>query len=70
MPIILLTIAPTISGDDDWEVWYFGLVGLFLMIVGAVTIYLAFWRNTTGLRAEPESKMDSDEETGVDEKVA
>ena len=40
MSIIALTVAPLISGNDNWDDWYYGLIPLALIIV--ITLYYYF----------------------------
>jgi Inorganic H+ pyrophosphatase len=44
MSIISLTIAPLIEGDADWEVWYYGLIPLGVMLIGTYLVYHFFWK--------------------------
>merc|ERR1711964_887658 len=37
MSIIALTIAPLIAGNEAWDVWYYGMIPLGLMVI--VTLY-------------------------------
>jgi inorganic pyrophosphatase len=43
MSIISLTIAPLMEDNDDWDVWYYGLIPLGFMIIGTYVSYRAFW---------------------------
>merc|ERR1712187_11231 len=40
MSMVSLTVAPFISGHKDWEMWYYGLAPLALMII--ISIVLTF----------------------------
>ena len=53
MSIISLTIAPLLSSNtDDWEVWYYGLIPLALMVIGTLAVYWFFWRNGIDITAD------------------
>mmetsp|Transcript_21727 Transcript_21727/g.60483 ORF Transcript_21727/g.60483 Transcript_21727/m.60483 type:complete len:802 (-) Transcript_21727:375-2780(-) len=55
MSIISLTIAPLMEGDDDWDVWYYGLIPLGIMVIGTYVVYRLFWRNMTDITADAPS---------------
>lgn len=44
MSIIALTIAPSISGVEEWTYWQWGLIPLAVMIVGTYLVYRSFWK--------------------------
>ena len=44
--IISLTIAPLLKGNDTWEVWYYGLIPIGLMVFGIYCV------STTSSRAK------------------
>ena len=53
MSIISLTIAPLLSANPgDWEVWYYGLIPLALMIIGTFVVYWFFWREGIDITAD------------------
>ena len=56
MSIISLTIAPLMEGDDDWDVWYYGLIPLGVLLIGTYLVYHAFWRETHDITASPSSR--------------
>ena len=45
MSMVSLTIAPLISGKEDWESWYFGLVPLAIFVV--ITVVLVYMKVLT-----------------------
>lgn len=53
MSIISLTIAPLMEGDDDWDVWYYGLIPLAVMVAGTYMVYHFFWREGQDITADP-----------------
>jgi K(+)-stimulated pyrophosphate-energized sodium pump len=57
MSIISLTIAPLMEDDDDWEVWYYGLIPLGVMVVGTYAVYYFFWRDITDITADVGTKQ-------------
>jgi Inorganic H+ pyrophosphatase len=67
MSIISLTIAPLIAGDADWEVWYFGLIPLGVMLIGTWLVYHFFWKVGLDITADIVKK---DEATDGKEKEA
>lgn len=44
MSIIALTIAPLVAGKGEWEDWQYGLIPIFLMVLGTFYVYRVFWR--------------------------
>lgn len=68
MSIISLTIAPLMEGDDDWEVWYYGLIPLGVMLIGTYVVYVMFWKETQDITGDPSSAGKKDDvENPVDE---
>jgi K(+)-stimulated pyrophosphate-energized sodium pump len=55
MSIISLTLAPLMK-EDDWEVWYYGLIPLVFMIFGTFVVYHYFWRVSLDITAPIVSK--------------
>ena len=54
MSLISLTVAPIMSAHPrDWEVWYYGLIPLAIMIIGTYLSYHFFWRELTDVTADP-----------------
>lgn len=52
MSIISLTIAPLMDNhNEDWDVWYYGLIPLGVMIVGTFLVYQLFWATTHDIEA-------------------
>ena len=75
MSVISLTIAPLMKGDKDWDVWYYGLIPLAVMIIGTYLVYYFFWREMHDITADvggdteaekPAEKM-SDPEVGKED---
>ena len=67
MSLISLTVAPIMSAHPrDWEVWYYGLIPLAIMIVGTYLSYHFFWRELTDVTADPSAsnKAAKDVEAG------
>lgn len=57
MSIISLTIAPLLEKhNEDWDVWYYGLIPLGVMIVGTFLVYQMFWASTPDITAAPAVK--------------
>jgi Inorganic H+ pyrophosphatase len=52
MSIISLTIAPLIADDADWEVWYYGLIPLAVMLIGTYLVYHFFWKEGLDITAD------------------
>lgn len=48
MSIIALTIAPSISGTEEWELWYWGMIPLAVLIIGNYAVYRMYWKTPTG----------------------
>jgi len=48
MCIIALTIAPSMNGSGDWETAPWGLIPLFVMIIGNICVWFFFWHDTRG----------------------
>jgi K(+)-stimulated pyrophosphate-energized sodium pump len=51
MSIISLTIAPLMEGFDDWEVWYYGLIPLVVMVLATYAVYFFYWREVADITA-------------------
>jgi K(+)-stimulated pyrophosphate-energized sodium pump len=67
MSIISLTIAPLMEDDDDWDVWYYGLIPLGVMVVGTYAVYYYFWRDIADITADVSTKhVDQPKEGAVD----
>jgi K(+)-stimulated pyrophosphate-energized sodium pump len=64
MSIIALTIAPLLAGDDDWEVWYYGLIPLGVMLIGTYLVYYFFWREIADITADVSSNRVDTENPG------
>lgn len=64
MSIISLTIAPLMEGFDDWEVWYYGLIPLVVMLVGTYYVYYFYWRDIADVTAPVNGNSKGDAETG------
>eukprot|EP00977_Amphora_coffeiformis_P000363 scaffold98_cov172-Amphora_coffeaeformis.AAC.17 len=67
MSIISLTIAPLMENhNEDWDVWYYGLIPLGVMIIGTYLVYQLFW--ATG--HDIEAPMQQTKEVEAPEEVA
>jgi K(+)-stimulated pyrophosphate-energized sodium pump len=69
MSIISLTIASLLKGNDDWENWYYGLVPLFIMVLGTYMVYHYFWRDSLDISQIVGTKKDIETNGQVDNKV-
>jgi inorganic pyrophosphatase len=59
MSIISLTLAPIISDyPEDWQVWYYGLIPLAVMVIGTFGVYYFFWREVADVTADPVSNKE------------
>ena len=68
MSIISLTVAPLMdTHNKDWDVWYYGLIPLGVMLIGTYMVYELFWRNTQDIEA-PVSVDNSKKEVAEPEK--
>jgi K(+)-stimulated pyrophosphate-energized sodium pump len=72
MSIISLTVAPLMQGNAEWETWYYGLIPLFVMIIGTIVVYYAFWHEGQDITAGVVSSdhASPDEEATAKEKLA
>jgi inorganic pyrophosphatase len=53
MSLISLVIAPILKQNPgDWEVWYYGLIPIGLMLLGTFVVYWFYWRNGLDIAAE------------------
>ena len=43
MGIISLTITPLMEGDEDCDVWYYGLIQFGVLLIGMYLVYHIFW---------------------------
>lgn len=64
MSIISLTVAPLLEGRGDWEIWYYGLIPIGLMLFGTYCVYHFFWREMTDITAPVGDETGKDEEAG------
>jgi K(+)-stimulated pyrophosphate-energized sodium pump len=61
MSIVSLTMAPIMSEHPgDWEVWYYGLIPLAVILVGTYAVYHFFWREVADITADPSTKAKED----------
>jgi K(+)-stimulated pyrophosphate-energized sodium pump len=61
MSIVSLTMAPIMSDNPgDWEVWYYGLIPLFVILIGTYAVYHFFWREVADITADPSTKAKED----------
>jgi inorganic pyrophosphatase len=51
MSLISLTIAPLMEGNSDWDVWYYGLIPLAVIVIGTFAVYWFFWRKPLDIAA-------------------
>ena len=65
MSIISLTIAPLMTGFNDWETWYWGLIPLAVMFIGTYCVYYFFWRDIADITVDVSSKKVADALNGV-----
>ena len=70
MSIIALTIAPLLEGNDDWDMWYYGLVPLGVMAVGTALVYHFFWSEVADISADFGGKKENDEKAIQDDEEA
>jgi len=49
MSIVALTVAPSMNGFGDWETAVWGLIPLFVMIFGTISVWFLFWRDNSEL---------------------
>jgi hypothetical protein len=62
MSIISLTLAPIMSSyPEDWQVWYYGLIPLAVMLIGTYAVYHFFWREVADITADPVSKKKAED---------
>jgi len=62
MSIISLTLAPLMrKNPDDWQVWYYGLIPLAVMLIGTVLVYWFFWREVADITAAVPGAKDVEE---------
>ena len=71
MSIISLTIAPLMTDDnglanEEWDVWYYGLIPLAVMIAGTYAVYFFFWRNMADITADVSSNKPVQADNGKD----
>lgn len=62
MSIISLIIAPLLKGKESWELWYYGLVPVGLMLFGTYCVYHFFWRDAGDVVADVDDHEFADEE--------
>jgi len=58
MSMISLTVSPLLRGHQDWQQWYYGLIPLAVMILGALTVYYLFWKDIADIAAPIEIKKE------------
>jgi K(+)-stimulated pyrophosphate-energized sodium pump len=66
MSIISLTIAPLMAEGDaneDWGVWYYGLIPLAVMVLGTYCVYFFFWRDMADITADVSTNKPVQENT-------
>ena len=52
MSIISLTVAPLMAGNEEWDLWYWGLIPLAVMLIGTYFVYFFFWREMADITAD------------------
>jgi K(+)-stimulated pyrophosphate-energized sodium pump len=57
MSIISLMIAPMISGRENWDRWYFGLIPIFVMVYGTYFVVETYWRGGSKLLQTSSDKV-------------
>lgn len=71
MSIISLTIAPLMeSHNEDWDVWYYGLIPLGVMVIGTYLVYHLFWATTPDIEAPMEQTKEVEAPADAAEEVA
>lgn len=55
MSMVSLTIAPTIAGNENWEVWYYGLIPIVLCVIATYGVYSFYWKNAQDISAPVKS---------------
>ena len=69
MSIISLTIAPLMEEhNEDWDVFYYGLIPLGVMIIGTFVVYQLFWASAPDIEAPIESTKEVEEPAAEDKK--
>ena len=66
MSIISLTIAPLMEGDEDWDVWYYGLIPLGVLVIGTYLVYHFFWREVQDIN-RPSKDVENPKENNNDD---
>merc|ERR1719149_358160 len=52
MSMVSLTVAPIISGHEDWQDWEYGLIPLSFLLCGSIICYVQFWMEKVDFTAE------------------
>lgn len=66
MSMISLTIAPVIRSWEEWEHWYFGLIPIFLCLIGTITVYHLYWKDSLDVTADVGGKKKGDIESTME----
>jgi len=70
MSIISLTIAPLMEGNEEWDLWYYGLIPLAAMLIGTYLVYYFYWREVADITAPVGDKaVDEGKGASVEEEV-
>lgn len=70
MSIISLTIAPLMKNhNEDWDVWYYGLIPCGVMVIGTYLVYQLFWATAPDIEAPIESSKEVEETPAAGEKA-
>lgn len=51
MSMISLTIAPLIRGNDNWDLWYYGIIPIAISVLATVFVYFYYWKDATDIAA-------------------
>jgi len=51
MSMISLTIAPIIKGNENWDVWYYGIIPIAISILATVFVYFYYWKDNQDIAA-------------------
>ena len=68
--MISLTIAPIISGWEDWQFWYWGLLPIGLCVIATGLVHHYFWKNTQDIAAPIEELVKEEKQVDVEAPAA
>ena len=49
------------SHNEDWDVWYYGLIPCGVMVIGTYLVYQLFWATAPDIEAPIESSKEVEE---------